>query len=246
MYRDKDLSLVKKVFQLSDSALIRMINHLFGTEYPDEEQIWRDWQGRDEEQIWLTIAGMNRYVFSIRRFQGCLQIQAEDKGCLFYEMQESRLPVVQIKEPRVVCFGQGEGKEYSKILEFPGHERVILPIHTMTLSGCSACQMAENGFVLFLPFLFYYLAEAQEEEEKKQERIKGFVLSDMPNALRIGLLKGDVNVYDAQRLKRICRQMAWRLLSRKSWMQNLEFQELLLDALDADLDMLQKVQDLKR
>lgn len=233
MYKDKDLALAKRVFQLSDAALIRMINHLFGTEYPDEEQIW------------LTVAGTNRYVFLVRHLQECLQIQAEDRGCLFYDMQESCLPVVQIKEPQIVCFGQGERREYSKILEFPGHERVTLPIHTITLSGCSACEMAEKGFVLFLPLLFYYLAEAQEEEEKKQERIKGFVLNDMPNALRIGLLKGDVNVYDMQRLKRICRQMAWRLLARKSWMQNLEFQELLLDALDTDLDMLQKVRDWK-
>lgn len=52
--------------------------------------------------------------------------------------------------------------------------------------------------------------------------------------------KGNLTVFDVQRLKQCCRQMLWRTLPGERAMQDLEFQDLLLRALDADIDRLER------
>ena len=54
--------------------------------------------------------------------------------------------------------------------------------------------------------------------------------------------KGDLNVFDAQKLKQFCRRIMWKLFFHKNWMQNLELQELVIDALDADMELVERVQ----
>ena len=53
-------------------------------------------------------------------------------------------------------------QEYSRTLEFPGKERVELPIRVITLEDCSARKLEENGMILFLPFLFHCICELEE------------------------------------------------------------------------------------
>ena len=84
MYYYTDAWMMKKVFQLSDHAIIRMINFLFHTEYKEGEYVRRDWKEQEVISICLTVGCANRYEFSLRRFGNCLQISVEDKGCSFY------------------------------------------------------------------------------------------------------------------------------------------------------------------
>lgn len=234
MYSKEDAWMMRKIFQLSDRALIRMINHLFRTEYKDEESIWKEWQEQKGMSVWLRIGGMNRYEFRLRRLEGCLQICAEDRGCVFYYEDAALDSVVQIREPQILYFGKGRQEEYSAMLEFPGKERVALPVHMITLEGCSAEKLEESGLILFLPFLFYCFS-------REPETLRKFLLQDIGSVLSKSYQKGDLTAFDVQKLKQFCRQMAWKVLRHENWMQNLETQELVLDTLEADLDLLEHI-----
>lgn len=240
MYFKEDIWMLKKIFQLSDRSLIRMVNHLFRTEYSDEESIWKEWQEKDGMSTWLRIGGTNRYEFRLRRLEGCLQICAEDRGCVFCYENAALSPVVQIREPQILYFGKGKQEEYSATLEFPGKERIMLPVHMITLEECSAGKLEEGGLILFLPFLFYCFGQDRESSGKRQADLKNFLFHDIAEALRKSYQKGDLTAFDMQRLKQLCRQMVWRLLGREKWMQDLEVQELILEALEVDLDFLER------
>lgn len=240
MYFREDIWMLRRIFQLSDRSLIRMVNHLFRTEYSDGESVWKEWQEQGGMSVWLRIGGANRYEFRLRRLEGCLQICAEDRGCVFCYENAAQSPVVQIREPQILYFGKGRREEYSTTLEFPGKERILLPVHMITLEECSAGELEENGLILFLPFLFYCFAQNAQDDERRREALKKFVIHDIAGALGRSYQKGDITAFDAQKLKQLCRRMAWKVLGHESWMQDLEAQELILDTLEADLEFLER------
>jgi len=71
------------------------------------------------------------------------------------------------------------------------------------------------------------------------------MIHDIVGTLNLSLRKGDLTVFDVQRLKQFCRQMVWRMFARESWMQDLELQELILEIFETDLDLLERVQRLE-
>lgn len=240
MNYENDIWMVKKIFGLSDLALIRMVNHLFHTEYTDEECVRKEWNEQGMAGVCLTIGCANRYEFRIRRTEGCLQICAEDKGCAFHYTDATVHSAVQVREPLPDYFGKNTKKEYFTTLEFPGHEQIVLPIYTITLEDASARRLEQEGLILFLPFLFFRFAEEEGEDRQRQESLKYFVIGDIAGALHESARKGNLNVFDVQKLKQLCRKMVWRLLAQERWMQNLELQEWLLDAFETDLELLEK------
>lgn len=239
MYFASDAWMMKEIFHLSDHALIRMVNHLFGTEYGDEEYIQKDWREAEAVRICLMVGCANRYEFQMRRFGGCLQIRAEDKGCRFHYEDASERSFLQVREPKLTCFGRNTREEYCTVLEFPDHEQILLPIYDITVNDRSAWRLEEAGLILFLPFLCYCFAAEPEQSEIRRESLKSFVISDIVGALHVSMKKGDLTAFDVQKLKQCCRCMIFRALSRERWMQDLELQEFILDALDTDIDLLE-------
>ncbi len=245
MYFQENIWMMEKIFHLSDKALIHMVNRLFRTEYSDEETILKEWNHQETVSVWLTIGCANRYMFQLRCLEGCIQIYAEDRGCMFQYGSPAKNMIVQMREPQIIYFGKNRKEEYCTTLEFPGHERITLPVHIITLSECSAEKLEASGLILFLPFLFHCFAEESAKTERKQEFLKYFMIHDIVGTLNLSLRKGDLTVFDVQRLKQFCRQMVWRMFAQESWMQDLELQELILDIFETDLDLLERVQRLE-
>ena len=239
MYYYTDAWMMKKVFQLSDHAIIRMINFLFHTEYKEGEYVRRDWKEQEVISICLTVGCANRYEFSLRRFGNCLQISVEDKGCSFYYEDAREHSPVQLMEPHMTHLGDNTIKEFCTTLECSEHERIILPIYSFTLSDRSARRLEEAGLILFLPFLFYCFAAEERAAEEGQESLKNFVIYDIVGALQTSMQKGDLTIFDMENLKQCCRCMIWRILWKERWMHNQELQELLLYVLEADLGRLE-------
>lgn len=80
MIDKEDPWILQEIFQLSDHALVRLLNRLFDTHYTEKNQIWKEWQNEDRLTVTLRVDGVNRYEFRLRRLDGCLQICAQDKG----------------------------------------------------------------------------------------------------------------------------------------------------------------------
>lgn len=231
--------LVKHIFHLSDRALIRMVNRLFKTEYGDNEDVTKEWTEHRPIGVCLTIGCANRYEFQTREDGGCIQIYAEDRGCLFHYEDALSHSVVQIREPQMICFGRNRKQEYYTTLEFPGNERITLPIHVITLADYSAWQLMEAGLMPFLPYLFCCFMADKGNARYAQDALEHFIIYDIAGALNESMKLGDLTVFDAQRLKQLCRKTLWRFMPREEWMQNLGFQELVLDMLETDIDLLE-------
>lgn len=245
MIQKEDRWIMEEIFRLSDQALVRMINGLFGTEYQDEEKIWKEWRDQEALSVCLKVGGMNRYEFSLRRLDGCLQICAENRGNIFVYEKMAVGDVMQIREPQILYFGKNHREEYSRTLEFPGKERVELPIRVITLEDCSARKLEENGMILFLPFLFHCICELEVSDRKKERIWKEFICHDIVEALDRSFKKGSLTAFDVQRMKQLCRHMAWKMLVREKWMQELENQEEMLSSLEADVKFLERVHEME-
>lgn len=245
MYESIDSNILNRIFCLSDCSLIRMVNHLFQKEYADTESIWKDWKAPESSHVCLVVGGTDRYEFGIRHLDGCVQLLAEDRGCRFYETRAAVGPGMELREPGMVWFGENTQEEYVRTREFPGHEGLKLSARTVTFSEHSAKQLEEKGLILFLPFLFYLFRADSGQERDMRETLKSFVIRDIVGTLNLSMQRGNLGIYDVQRLKQLCRRMIWRLLPEKPWMQELEMQELILNALDTDLDLLERTHSLE-
>lgn len=241
----EDEWMMRKIFRLSDSALIHMVNHLFQTEYRENEHVMRDESVQGEACIGLTIGCANQYVFRIGHIGTGIQICAEDRGCVFYTMERPVEQVIQIREPRIVYFGKNIREESYTTLEFPGHEQIRLQTQMITLEDYSVGKLQEAGLILFLPFLFYRFLEEKGNPENKRDSLKYFLIRDIVGALNLSLRREELTVFDVQKLKQLCRQMAWKLLAHERWMQDFEVQTLLMEGCDADLDLLERVHQME-
>lgn len=239
MYDQDDAWMMRKIFCLSDHALIRMVNRLFQTEYEVGESIQKEWREQESVGVLLTVGCANRYEFRLRRLEGCLQILMEDKGCLFYYEDAVDRSGVRLQEPCMNYFGHNTKEKFCRILEFAGHEQIILSIYAINVCDQSAWKLEEAGLILFLPFLFYCFGAKAEPYRQRQESLKDFVIRDIVGALYASRHRGDLTAFDAEKLKQCCRGMLWKLLAGEGWMQNLELQELMLYALDADIEYLE-------
>lgn len=110
-----------------------------------------------------------------------------------------------------------------------------------TITTYSARKLQQDGLILFLPLLFCCFVEGKEDFFCKREQLKYFIFHDIVWALHDSMKQGELNVYDAQKLKQLCGHMAWKLLTRVEWLQSMELQELLLEAFQADVDLLERV-----
>lgn len=234
----EDVYILEHIFQLSTYAVIRMVNRLFGTEYASDEQLWVEKSGMT---ILLTIAATNRYEFQVFRSDDAIQIQAEDRGCSFYHRNMAIDMVMQIKEPRIIYFGENTREETNLILEFPSKEKVHLPIHTITITDYSPESLEKTGLILFLPFLVYGFLRKKKEQENKKEALKYFLIRDIVGTLNHSFQKGDLKVFDVQKLKQLCKRVAWKLLAHEGWMKDLEMQSLFVEILDTDFDLLERM-----
>ena len=66
-------------------------------------------------------------------------------------------------------------------------------------------------------------------------------MRDIADALKLSFQKRSLTAYDVQRMKQLCRHMAWQVMCREPWMQELESQRMILDSLEADLKFLKRM-----
>lgn len=242
MYAEIDTNVLNKIFCLSDRALLRMVNHLFQTEYADDECIWKEWTEPGEGSVSLLIGGTRRYGFRIRYLDGCVRLMAEDQG--FGYCRPGRTEP-QVREPGSICFGENVQEKYTVIRESSGGESVRLLTRNITFSDRSAEKLEERGLIIFLPFLIHLFCSQEECEEERRETLKYFMIHDIVGTLYMSMRRGNLNVYDVQKLKQLCRQMMWSLLPGEPWMQEPGFQKLVLDALETDLELVEKLHRLE-
>lgn len=239
MYDREDAWMMKKIFCLSDHALIRMVNRLFQTEYEVGVSIQKEWREQESISVLLTFGCANRYEFRMRRLEAGIQILVEDRGCQFHYEDAVDRSEVRLQEPLTDYFGYNTKEKFCRILEFLGHEQIILSIYAITVCDQSAWKLEEAGLILFLPFLFYCFGAKAESERQRQESLKIFVIRDIVGALYASRDRGDLTAFDVEKLKQCCRGMLWRILAGEGWMQNLELQELMLRVLDPDIGYLE-------
>ena len=97
--------------------------------------------------------------------------------------------------------------------------------------------------IVFLPFLLEGYIENTEEDN--WEGLCRFLMQETREALRRAYGRGSLTAIDMQRLKQICRKKVWKSYGTKSWMQDLDKQMTVLDALDADFDFLERAEKQK-
>jgi hypothetical protein len=185
----------------------------------------------------------------IRMIDHIFDREYTDADCVWKDWQDDRkigfrvagTNRYEIQVRRLDCGLRISGKDKGCIYDH-GMDHKKRQERIVELENDSAWQMEEQGVVVFLPFLFEGMLRKLEtaDESTRQEALKTFVIHDIVGALGRSYQRGDLTSFDVQKLKQLCRQMAWKVLGREVWMQSMENQELILDALEADVDFLER------
>lgn len=194
---------------MSDLSMIRMVNHLFGKNYTDDQYVIKYFEDEPILCISMIIGGTDQYTCYVPYFEFVPQIYIREGG-------------------------------YVTALHFKEQEQVTVTDRMYILMDCSARKLEKEGLILFLPLLFYCFREKEQNSDIKREVLKYFIFRDIVGALHDSMKKGDISVYDAEKLKQLCGYMAWKMLLGVKWMQSLELQELLMEAFSADIELLER------
>ncbi len=234
MYAKEDMWLMEEIFQLSDRSLIWMINRLFHEKYQEDEELLKEWSGRNERGeicVQLMVSGFNRYVFCLGRREGYLQLLVRETGCLFDRPERFWDESIELHESPAACWGE-RSRTYQTVRSLPGQGKIQQETHEILLNKSSAEELFRSGLILFLPFLLYGFSG--------QKTLQTFLIHDIVGALKRGFQEAALSIFDVQRMKQLCRQLLWKLYASERWMQDMGFQELILKILDADMDGLER------
>ncbi len=237
MDQKEDAWVMSGLLKLSDRAWIRMITRLFHVEYRDNEPLVKEWRKTALPAVCLTVGSGDRYEFRVRRLPWCIQIQAEALGSLYCHEKTALESAVQICDP-AVGFREAANTEYATALEFSGREQVKLVCKTVTLTYSSASQIEKAGFLLFLPFL---AGEPCGESATEEDPLKYFGIHDIVVTLNLSMKKGDLTIFDVQKLKQLCRQRIHWAILRDKRLHSLDAQVRVLSAFETDFGQMEEM-----
>ena len=87
MYLKEDAGMMERIFCLSDFALTRMINRMFGKEYKPETEVVRNWDSEEPLCVRLTVGCADRYEYRLIHEYGCFQVRASEQAGRHYEAE---------------------------------------------------------------------------------------------------------------------------------------------------------------
>ena len=245
--------LIKKILTLSSTAIINLINGLFGTDYPPDSTITYNWTEFEDNQLKriladtiITINGQYSYHIEAQMtkdhnitlrmfeygFSHALRTAKEIDGIYHVNFPA---PIV------IYLYYEGDvPDEYLLQIDFASQKTVEYKFPTFCLPDTSAEELSQKKMVVLIPFHLLKLRKIMEKErsEENLEALKNLLQHDILGSINDNLRAGNITIADAQQLKSYTHLLYNHLYSHYAEMEN--FNDMMDESIMTDADIIVK------
>ena len=215
----------KKCITLSAKAVVRLINGIFGTEYPDDSSLVYNWTEfvKDDKKMGailadciVTVNGEHAYHMEAQAYyDNEVVFRVFDYG---YEhakrgtVKNDNRYIMKFPKPVVIYlyYEHDVPEEYILELEFDeGNDSYVYKVPVIKLPSMSAGDMDRKNMVILIPFkllklrewVYFDKASKTKRMTKTAEELKDFIENDIISTINTNRALGNITDADAVKLK---------------------------------------------
>lgn len=250
-YHDIYDRIAKRCLTLSNRAIIRFINGVYGTDHSLDSTVTYNWTEHTDKELKRTLADT---IITINgKFGYHTEFQMEVGGSISFRIleygfhhamkQRGEGNVLEFPEPVLIYLYEGQDQPdiQNVIIRFGSQGEFPYRIPVIKYLNLSQRELEEKKLIILIPF---QLLKLRKEMEKKRtpenlEALKKLVNHDIIEAINRNLKAENISSVDAQKLIRLTQQLFHHIYDRYPEIAEEGVGEEVDEALILDVDIIE-------
>lgn len=243
----------KKILTLSSTAVINLINGLYGTDYPPDSTIDYNWTEFHDDGLRRTLA--DTIITINHRYSYHMEAQLlKDENLIFrvfeygfhhadqHHISTPFEDILPFPESRIIYLYASDDipDEYTLTLDFGTRGSFLLKIPVLKYLNTSPEELTRKKLIILIPFELLKLRRLVEKKRSPEnlEALKNLIQNDILGSISENLALGNITFSDAQKLKRLTHRLYEHIYAHYDEMKVLN--EMTNKALILDIDIIEK------
>jgi hypothetical protein len=219
----------KKVLTLSSTAVINMINGLFGTSYPFDSTITYNWTEFEDDKLKKVLADTILTINTCHSYHMEAQIDKDDNivfrvfeygfsYALRTRDNDKDSRVLKFPQPIVIYLDHTEPvpEEYELILDFEEQGEFCYHVPALDFQSISIEELNEKKLIILIPFYLLKLRHIMKKErtEENKQALIHLIQDDIIGSINKNLEAGNITREDAYKLYTYTKILYHQIYSR--------------------------------
>ena len=212
----------KKILTLSATAVINLINGLFGTNYPLDSTITYNWTEFEDKELKKVLADTIITINGIFSYHIEAQM-AEDEDIIFRVFEygyghagrnsskSDGLYILRFPEPKIIyfCTKGNVPEKFTLQLDFGSQGTFLYQVSTFNYLKTTPSELTEKKLIILIPFELLKLCEIMKKEHTPEnpEALKNLIQNDIIGSINENLRVENITLDDARRLRRLTHKL---------------------------------------
>ena len=212
----------KKILTLSATAVINLINGLFGTNYPLDSTITYNWTEFEDKELKKVLADTIITINGIFSYHIEAQM-TEDEDIIFRVVEygyghagrnsskSDGLYILRFPEPKIIyfCTKGNVPEKFTLQLDFGSQGTFLYQVSTFNYLKTTPSELTEKKLIILIPFELLKLCEIMKKEHTPEnpEALKNLIQNDIIGSINENLRVENITLDDARRLRRLTHKL---------------------------------------
>lgn len=224
----------KKILTMSAGSVIRLINGLFGTDYPVDSEVTYNWTEFHDGRLRHTLADTILTINGTDSYHLEAQMSA-DQDIIFRVFEygfghanrtraaADDISYLRFPEPRIIYlyYQKKVPDSYILKLDFGSQGTFDYKVPAMKFLEISAEELNRRNMVILIPFFLLKLRKSIEKSRTPEnvEALKSLVMNDIIGSINRNLEAGNITFDDADKLRQLTHMLYRHLYSHYEEME---------------------------
>lgn len=243
----------KKILTLSDTAVVNLINGLFGTDFPPDSKITHNWTEFEDKELRRILADTIVTVNGTHSYHMEAQM-TKDEDIVFrvFEYGYSHADrnreetddfhILHFPEPKIIYLSNTSNipDKYILQLDFGSQGHFSYQISTFLFQEASIQELNDKKMIILIPFALLRLKQVMAKERSKDNflALKNLILNDIIGNIEKNVQLGNITSSDAFLLTRLTKKLYDHIYSHYDELK--EITEMTDESLIFDIDILER------
>ena len=212
----------KKILTLSATAVINLINGLFGTNYPKDSTISYHWTEFEDDRLRRTLADTILTINELDSYH--IEAQMYEDGDIVFRVfaygyqhaERNRISdegryILKFPEPQIIyLYSNGKIPEtFSLDLDFGTQGHFIYEVCTFNFMETTLEELNQKKLVILIPFQLLKLRKLLEQDRcpENLKALQNLIQNDIIGSIETNLKLGNISMDDGRRLRNLTKKL---------------------------------------
>ena len=243
----------KKILTLSATAVINLINGLFGTNYPKDSTITYNWTEFQDDELRRILADT---ILTINdRYSYHIEAQMYEDGDIVFRvfaygyqhaernrLSENSIYILSFPEPKIIyLYASGNIPDTLTLrLDFGTQGHFDYKVSTFNFMTTSLEELNQKKLVILIPFQLLKLRKLLEKDRcpDNLKALQNLIQNDILGSIKTNLNLGNISIDDARRLRNLTKKLYDHIYAHYEEMEVLN--EMTDESLLLEYDIIEK------